>query len=796
MSFEGLGLSLGKWVARHRAATVVMVALVSALGMLGFRGLDFSTDYRVFFSKEDPKLASFERLEKVFTQTDNVVFVVRPKDGDIYQPGVLAAVQELTAAGWKLPYATRADSLTNHRHARSTADDIVHGELVPGAAAALTPTELGSIREVVRAEPLLRGALVAEDELATGVNVMLRLPGEHPREVTEAVEAARALAAEVSARHPELELTASGMAFMNDAFMQASMRDMQVMIPLMLAVMIAAMALILRSAWAMLPVALIIVISSALTLALAGWLGYPLTPPTIAAPMIVLTVAVADGVHIVLSAMDHLRLGLSRREAVARAVSLNLEAVTYTCLTTVVGFVCLNYSDAPPVRHLANMTSVGVTVALLLSVTLLPALLAVLPLRPAEARRERGRGVMAHIGAFATGWPKSIVAGFAVLTVLAGIGASRLEANDQFVQYFDESLPFRRDVELTMKHLSGIYRVEFQVDATGPDAITDPAYLAKLDDFGTWLRTQPEVQHVYSVADILKSVNRAVHDGRAEEYRIPATREANSQLLLLYEMSLPTGLDLGDRVNVDKSAARLTATVRDVSSQQMGAFTARAEAWLRDSAPAHMHAEATGPVVIFSAMSDRNATSMLEGDALSLLLISLCMILVLKSLRLGLCSVLPNLIPIVFGYGIWWLAVGQVNIVATVAGTVSLGIIVDDTIHFLTKYQYARKHHGLDAVTAVRHTLEDVGPALWSTSAVLVAGFAVLILSAFQMTSHLGWLTVIVVALAPVADLFLMPALVVLVAKRDAAHTAAPPAEQTPTSTDWLDSAALEATQH
>jgi predicted RND superfamily exporter protein len=165
--------------------------------------------------------------------------------------------------------------------------------------------------------------------------------------------------------------------------------------------------------------------------------------------------------------------------------------------------------------------------------------------------------------------------------------------------------------------------------------------------------------------------------------------------------------------------------------------------------------------------------------------------------RLGLASVLPNLIPIVFGYGLWWLPVGQVNIVATVAGTVSLGIIVDDTIHFLTKYQYARKHHDLDAVTAVRHTLEDIGPALWSTSAVLVAGFAVLILSAFQMTSHLGWLTVIVVALAPIADLFLMPALVVLVAGRKTAPaTTAPPADETPQSTDWLDSAGLEATQH
>jgi outer membrane lipoprotein-sorting protein len=271
----------------------------------------------------------------------------------------------------------------------------------------------------------------------------------------------------------------------------------------------------------------------------------------------------------------------------------------------------------------------------------------------------------------------------------------------------------------------------------------------------------------------VKRVNRVVQGDDPAAYRIPASREAVSESLLVYEMGLPQGLDLTDRVNVDKSAARMTVTVKDVSSKQMTAFTARSEAWLRAHAPRPMWAEATGPVVIFSQLGDRNAKSMVQGDFVSLALISLCMIIVLRSFRLGMLSVLPNVIPIVVGYGLWRVFVGQMNIVASVAGSISLGIIVDDTIHFLTRYK-ATKAKGLDAEAAMTKTLVHVGPAMLGTSVILVLGFGVLTLSSFQMTSYLGWLSVIIVSVAPLTDLVLAPALVLLFHKDPRVTTTRP----------------------
>jgi predicted RND superfamily exporter protein len=751
--FERFGAFLGRHLtARPKTALALCVALF-VLGACGLLKARFSTDYRIFFSKEDPGLASFQRLEQVFTKTDNVLFVVGVNDGDVFTADALSALQELTEAGWKLPYAARADSLVNFPFAESDGDDVrVHPLLE-----ALTPEGIAAAKARARAEPILVGSLLAKDNRTAAVNVTLRLPRQDPEEVPRATQAARALVAQVKQRHPGLDVRATGMVFVNDAFMETSIQDMAVMLPLMLLVMLVSMALMLRSALATAAVASVIAVSAALSVAAAGWLGYPLSPTSVAAPMIVLTVAIADGVHIVLATLEQMREGLSKPRAIVAALSGNLEAVTYTWLTTVVGFLCLNYSDAPPVLHLSNMSSFGVTVAFIFSVTLLPALLCVLPIRVPKARPQSSGRFFGRLGTFVMRHRGPVLAGAAIVTLGGGLLASRLETNDEFIQYFDASLPFRQDVDFAMERLSGVYRLEFQLGAGRAQGVTDPKYLGHLDAFGRWLSEQPEVQHVYGLHQLLGRVVQVMNGG---ERRLPRTKAEASEAYLLYTLDLPAGLDLTDRVNVDQSASRLTVTVRDMSTRKMTAFAERAEGWLRTHAPESMWAQATGPVVIFSALSERNARGMVQGDLWSLLLISICMVMVLRSLKLGLISVIPNLVPIVVGYGIWWLCVGELNVVGTIAGSISLGIIVDDTIHFLTKYRALLNQPNATPELAMRHTLEHVGPAMISTSIVLVMGFGVLTLSHFRMTSHLGWLSVLIVGIAPFADLVIAPALV------------------------------------
>jgi len=754
--FDRVGAALGALTVRRPRAVLGLSLLVIVVGALGLGWARFSTDYRLFFSHEDPSLTAFQRLESAFTKTDNVLFVIRPHDGDAFAAEPMTAVQELTTDGWRLPFASRVDSVTNYQNATAIGDDIHVAALAP---AVMTDADRATVRRVALAEPLLRGSLVSKDGRTTAVNVTIRLSGSDPEEVAHVAREARATAARIAARHPSLEVRVSGMVMVNDAFMQASVVDMSRMIPIMCVVMLLGMYLILRSRSATFALTFCIGASAALSMAVAGWLGYPLTPTSVAAPIIVLTVAIADGVHIVLATMAELRKGIIRPDAVAAAVAHHFEAVTYTWLTTIVGFLCLNYSDAPPVRHLANMTSIGVTAAYVLSLTLLPAMLVLLPLKAPKTRR----GILSlpqGLPAFVIRWRRPILAGTALLTVGTGVMAARLSTNDLFIQYFSQSLPFRRDADFTMAHLSGLYRVELLLDSGAPQGVSEPAYLGKVDELTTWLRTQPEVDHVYSFTDIVRRVHQVTHGGAPLAYVLPATRAVAAEDLMVYEMGLPSGLDLTDRVNIDKSASRLSITIKDLSTRQLNAFVVRTETWLHEHAPSTMWARATGPVVIFAQLSDRNARNMLKADFLSLGIILLCMVLLLRSLSLGVVSVILNVIPIIIGYGLWWLFVGDMNIVATIAASISLGIIVDDTIHFLTKYRQLRDRLGSTPEEAITETMRASGPAMLATGAILALGFGVLTFSSFQMTSHLGWLSLIIIGIAPLADLLVTPSLV------------------------------------
>lgn len=758
MNLERFGHALGVWISRRPWFAVVFGLATCLAVSVGLRDITVSSDYRVFFSDDDPEKLAFDELESVFTKTDNVVFVVKPASGAVFEPATLGALQGLTERAWKLPHATRVDSVTNFQHSYAEDEDIIIEDLVFGPAETLSEQELAEIRSVALAEPLLAGGLLATDGAAAGVNVTLRLPRESPVEVTQTAQAARQLAAEFEGEHPGLEIRVSGMALMNDAFMEASIEDMKMIVPAMYVVMIVVLALLLRSVVATGIVVLIVAMSSAVTMGVSGWLGYPLTPPTASAPTVVLTLAVADGVHLFLSARGELQNGASRAEAVAQALRVNFRPVLLTSLTTIVGFACLNFAEAPPYWHLANMTVAGITAAFVYSVTVLPALLMLLPLRVPPAR-PASSSLMERIADLVLRHRTRLVVGGAVTAVCLGVAASRLESNDQFLRYFDDSITFRPDTEFMMENLTGIYTVEYAVQAGGESAINEPEYLEGLDAFTQWLRLQPEVTHVYSYADIIKRINQNLHEGKADQYVVPPTREAASQELMLYEMSLPVGLDLNDRIDVARSSTRVSVTLRDLSSRELLRFKGRSEMWLQANTPPAMHAHATSPVIIFTTLSQENTKSMMAGNLASLLLISACLMVALGSWRLGLLSIVPNLLPILFGYGLWSLLFSEINIVASIAGTVCLGIIVDDTIHFLTKYRLARTADGKAPSEAIRSTLVSVGPALISTTLVLFFGFGVLTQSGFQMNSDLGLLVVLVVGFALLHDLLLLPAL-------------------------------------
>ena len=260
-----------------------------------------------------------------------------------------------------------------------------------------------------------------------------------------------------------------------------------------------------------------------------------------------------------------------------------------------------------------------------------------------------------------------------------------------------------------------------------------------------------------------------MHGDDPSYYEVPSNREEAAQYLLLYELSLPFGLDLNNQINVDKSETRVTATLENISSAEMIAFSARAEQWLRDNTDQPMHAIGVSPTMMFSKLGFRQADSMFKGNIIALILISLVLMLALRNFKLGLLSIIPNVAPVLVGFGIWALYKGQINTGMVIVFGMTLGIIVDDTVHFMSKFLRARRELGYDAKQAVIYAFETVGRALVTTTIVLLAGFAVLSTSSFALNSYMARITVIIILSALIIDFILLPSLLILISKKSEA---------------------------
>ncbi len=765
--YESLVVDLAKKIIAWRWAMIALSILMVVAAASGARNLTMSTDYRAWFSKENPQLQAFEELQKVYTQDDNIAFIIRPGKGTVFEPKFLASVHKLTAQAWKLPFATRVDSLTNFQHSFANGDDLTVKDLITDPN--LSVEEIARIKAVVLNEPLLINRIITTDTSTTNVNVTLTLPGKDIDESARIMEAARKLVSEFLADNPDARVALTGTTPLNDAFATSGQRDATTLVPVMYGILLLVMIALLRSFSGTFATLIIIGFSAATAMGIAGWIGIKLTPVSLTAPTIILTIAIADSIHILITMFKQMQHGDSKYDAIVESLRVNFGPVFLTSLTTIIGFMSLNFSDAPPFRDFGNITAMGVAAAWVYSILLLPAMMAVLPVRVKQIEH-RKTGVMDRLADFVITKRRPVF--FTMTALCLGLIAMipRIELNDQFVRYFDESLTFRSDTEFANKNLPGMYQINWSLPARESGGISDPEFLAQVEGFTKWLRAQKAVTHVSTLTDVFKRLNKNMHSDDQSFYRLPESRNLAAQYLLLFEMSLPYGLDLNNQINVDKSSLRLIVTLKDISTVELREFGDDAQQWLVKNFPGAENIKPTSTFVMFANISKRNIEGMLGGTFVAFLLISVTLMLALKSFKHGLVSLVPNLVPAAMAYGVWSIFVGQVGLASAVTTATSLGIIVDATVHFLSKYMRARRSKGLDTEQAIRYAFSTVGQALWVTSAILITGFSVLSFSTFKINGDMGQLTAIAIAMALLADFLLLPTILLMVdgKKRDA----------------------------
>ena len=760
-------------IAKRKLLALSVMGLIVLIAA-GCLGLQMKTHYSVFFDDSDPNLVAHQTLETEFTPADNVYFVIRPAEGSVYNGSTLAAIDRLTALSWELPYSVRVDSLSNYHQVTESDNELLVSELYDNPQQ-LTEAGLKTLADAVATKPELNGLLVASDGSFAGVNVNLALPYASEKAAQEVTEAARVLKNQLLQEYPGIRIDILGQVPFNWVFNEMAMKDGETLFAIMFLVMFLVIGFFFRSVAAVGVTLIVISAASAAAMGLGGLLGYSLNAINLIAGTIIMTVAVADCVHLLTEFNHNARDGRSPQEAMKQSLLLNYWPVTVTSITTAIGFLGLNFSASPPFRELGNMTAFGVLMAWVLSLCVFPALYLWF-LKDSKYQQ------IAHSDAGQGGWlqtrlpdwiiktqPRYLVMALSATFVLIALMPLN-KLDERVLTYFDEDVPFRAAVERIQDKMLGFDRIAFSISSTEENGVSDPALLQFGDRFTEWARSQPEVTHVATYTDVIKELNRVMNEGNQYHYRIPDDREQAAQLQLLYEMSLPFGADIKHLVSHDKDSLRISVGLKSQSAKGLLGFDRKASEWMAANLPPEGVTVSPGASVsmMFAHIGMTNIKSMISGNIVVTLLVTACLIVFLGSVKFGLLSVLPNIVPALVTFGLWGLFVGEINMAIAVVFCITLGIVVDDTVHFTAKYLHGRRAMHLPPAQAIQFAYAKVSRALMITTLVLTAGFLVLCFSSLRINSAMGLLVALTIVVAFVFDLFVYPRLLLAVERRAA----------------------------
>ncbi|QLE31232.1 RND family transporter [Vibrio parahaemolyticus] len=758
------GIGLGKIPTKYSLLVLLATIFLIIVATIGGKNLYFRGDYDIFFDGTNKQLLAFDEIQTTFAKTDNLAIVIAPEDGDIFTPQTLSLIQKITVDAWQVPYSSRVDSIANYQHTEASDDDLLVEDLLYSEYE-LIPERISKVKSIALSEPVLKSALVSEKGDVTVVNITVQLPEmDKTAEVEEVVSSINAMIDRYQRAYPDVTFHKAGIIAMNHAFMTAAQDDSSTLVPTMLVVILVFLTIMLRSILSVIATLIVIIGSVMATMGISGWAGMFLSTATVNVPTLIMTLAVADCVHVIATMRQSMKNGFTKVQSIERSIALNFVPILITSVTTAIGFLMMNMSDSPVLRDFGNLSALGVMVACFLSVTLLPALLKLLPIHVKMETSQDQKHVMDRLGDFVVSQRRALLPlSVAVIVVCASLIPLN-KVNDESVEYFGQRNEFRQAADFMEERISGMTNISIAIKTNESQGIAAPDFLNTIGEFSSWLRDQPETDHVATLADVYKRLNKNMHGDDEAYYSLPQERELAAQYLLLYEMSLPYGLDLNNQINVDKSSIKMVLTVANLGSVELVDLENRIYQWFAEHAPQYQ-VVASSPSLMFAHIGETNMASMLSTLPITLVLISALLIFALRSVRLGLISLMPNIAPAVIGFGLWALISGEINLGLSVVVTLTLGIVVDDAVHFLSKYQRARRE-GQTAEQAVRYAFHTVGRALWITTVVLVAGFSVLAMSSFRLNADMGQLSAIVIFIALVVDFLFLPTLLMLFDKK------------------------------
>lgn len=741
-----------------RYLLTLMTILLGSVVTWGILNTSIDSTFNSILSEDDPYREEVEQVRKDFPPSTGVLFAFLSTNGDVFNFDMLHAMEDVTNRYIEVESAVSVGSLLNRRLNAVDADLFDRDYLIPDLAT-LTRDDLNNIREIaLRDEDLTKSMLSPEGDMAL---VFIKYKATADDQTTRLSIARSVVALRDSLRedYPELTIYVLGGALFELDSYNAQMKDTRYLFPFVIGVSILLLWFCLKSLSFSLCLFTVSFATIGLTVGTVGWAEVPFNQISTMGPLVVLMIAMADGTHIVSIYVQGLHKRLSKIEAMRQSLAVNIQPVTLATVTTAIGFLSLNYCSSPGIYGFGNIVAIGVCWAYVVTLTLLPTLILLLPTR--KIPKPLGvRGLISGVGRLVARRGNLLFRGGLVLivTTMALLPLNKVDFNRY--SFVDKNSDFHHVMTALSEKIGNDQSLVYSVHSGQYYGITEPAFLNQVDEFSRWLEDQPEASFVTSYTGLLKNLNKAEHDGDESWNKLPVDKLQIIDYLVGYQLIQEIEPNLEPIFNPDYSAIRLVIGTSNLSNLELLNFNDRIDQWITANvAPEYkvMH----GDNSILGARLNRTiSTELLKGFTLSFFLITLTLLIGLKSVRYGLLSIMPNLFPATIVFGVWGLMVGELSPYILMLFSISIGLVVDDSVHILSKYIHARRE-GKTPESAVQYSLDTAGPAITITTLSLALGTFVLVLSNTFYYQNVALLLTPIIMVALLLDLLFLPPLLI-----------------------------------
>ncbi len=753
---------IGHHVARvivARPYLILVVALLLIAGCFsGARLLTTDFTYRAFFAPDDPLRQQVERFEATFGNDDSVIVLIHSPSG-ILDESSINVILQATERMWLVPDVVRVDSLSNYRWVRAKGDDILVDAMIPeegfGDEAIRTART-----DAILSDRLIPDYLLSKDLKTSMVVGFVRNAQETAVEPTTVIEAVRKIVADLDDSEHQFYIT--GRMAVMAGLQESAQSDMGSILPFVLGTIVLILAVAFLRPGAIFITLLLIVGSIISTMGVSGWMGMRISNITAMVPQFILAIGVAASVHVIMGYYRERKRGTTVRDAARITLQQNFLPTLLTALSTALAFISFTVTDISAISNLGVMVGIGTLIAWVLTYILVGSLLVILPNLKLKfgllgaPKEEKFEPVMRRLMERVHAFRIPIV----FVTVALSIGAISIAASNSIntnpFRFFDKTFWLRQSSDFAEANLRGSQGMEVVLHTRVADGIKEPAFLQKAEALQNWISEQPFVARTVSVIDFVKQTNQALHEDNSDYYTLPNTKREMAELLFLYSLNLPEGLDISNRVSVQNDQMRISVRWTLYDSAAATEWAERIEAKARQLG---LEAETTGKMLLMQRMNGYVSKSLFLSLGIAVALISLLLLAVFRSVRLGVASLLANALPLSIGAGVLALMGRDFDTGAVIALSVCFGVAVDDTIHLL---QAIRASKATNQREAIAKGLAKVLPAITLTTLILMVGFGAFMLGDFVPNQNFGLMAITIIGSAWLLDVFFLPAFLML----------------------------------